>query len=103
MLSALCPLLVNGREIFIVVLGWLVGEWNYFDRLKLRVRLRAGDANVFRGRVLRHRIICDTPSAQRISIPHFEHTSVWTDAGLGYMVGEPEPLDRAMAGYPIPE
>lgn len=44
--------------------------------LKLKVRLEPGDLVLFRGRVLRHRI-GEWDNGQRISIPHFTHTSLW--------------------------
>lgn len=44
--------------------------------LKLKVRLEPGDLVLFRGRVLRHKI-GRWNKGQRISIPHFTHTSLW--------------------------
>ena len=54
-------------------------------KLKLRIRLLPGDAIFLRGRVLEHEIE-PWDGGQRISIPHFTHTSLWRDLGLEYLV-----------------
>lgn len=44
--------------------------------LKLKVRLEPGDFVLFRGRALLHRV-GEWDGGQRISVPHFTHTSIW--------------------------
>lgn len=70
-------------------LGWAVlfalgnfqGGDLLVDSLGLRIRLQPGDLIFLRGRVLKHRIDKFT-GGQRISIPHFTHTSLWKAAGM---------------------
>jgi hypothetical protein len=50
-------------------------------QLNLRVRLLPGDFILIRGRVLEHEIEA-WEGGQRISVPHFTHTSLWRDCGL---------------------
>jgi hypothetical protein len=57
----------------------------FFPRLRLRVRLLPGDFILIRGRVLEHEIEA-FDGGQRISIPHFTHTSLWRDCGLADLV-----------------
>ena len=94
-LSAIDPLLYQGREILfnrisglhrdtqdpplawaiLAALGNFVGGDVYIPHLRLRMRLQPGDIIILRGRVLPHEILMFT--GQRISIPHFTHSSVW--------------------------
>ena len=57
----------------------------FFPQLNLRVRLLPGDFVLIRGRVLEHEIEA-WEGGQRISIPHFTHTSLWRDCGLVHLV-----------------
>jgi hypothetical protein len=57
----------------------------YFPDLNLYVRLHPGDFVLIRGRVLVHEIK-EWEGGQRISIPHFTHTSLWRDCGLDHLV-----------------
>ncbi len=57
----------------------------FFPQLNLRVRLLPGDFVLLRGRVLIHEIEA-WDGGQRISIPHFTHTSLWRDCGLAHLV-----------------
>lgn len=57
----------------------------FFPQLNLRVRLLPGDFVLLRGRVLEHEIEA-WEGGQRISIPHFTHTSLWRDCGLEHLV-----------------
>ena len=57
----------------------------FFPQLNLRVRLLPGDFVLLRGRVLEHQIEA-WEGGQRISIPHFTHTSLWRDCGLEQLV-----------------
>lgn len=61
------------------------GGYLYFPQLNLRVRLLPGDFILLRGRVLEHEIEA-WEGGQRISIPHFTHTSLWRDCGLAHLV-----------------
>jgi hypothetical protein len=100
------PLLFEGRELLFnrcsgchtdsqdPVLGYAglyaIGNFTsggsvYFPDLKLRVRLLPGDFVLLRGRVLRH-LIEPWEGGQRISIPHFTHTSLWRNCGLAHLV-----------------
>jgi hypothetical protein len=70
-------------------LGWAVlfalgnfkGGYVYFPTLGLRVRLEPGDAVLIRGRVVKHGIEA-WEGGQRISVPHFTHTSLWRQFGM---------------------
>jgi hypothetical protein len=57
----------------------------FFPQLNLRVRLLPGDFVLIRGRVLLHQIEA-WEGGQRISIPHFTHTSLWRDCKLAHLV-----------------
>jgi hypothetical protein len=57
----------------------------FFPELRLRVRLLPGDFVLVRGRVLVHEVE-GFGGGQRISIPHFTHTSLWRDCGLAHLV-----------------
>jgi hypothetical protein len=61
------------------------GGYIHFPQLNLRVRLLPGDFVLIRGRVLEHEIEA-WEGGQRISIPHFTHTSLWRDCGLADLV-----------------
>jgi hypothetical protein len=61
------------------------GGYLFFHQFNLRVRLLPGDFVLIRGRVLEHEIEA-WEGGQRISIPHFTHTSLWRDCGLEYLV-----------------
>jgi hypothetical protein len=61
------------------------GGYLFFKQLNLRVRLLPGDFVLLRGRVLAHEIE-EWEGGQRISIPHFTHTSLWRDCGLAHLV-----------------
>ena len=61
------------------------GGYLYFPQLKLKVRLLPGDFVLLRGRVLEHEIEA-WEGGQRISIPHFTHTSLWRNCGLDHLV-----------------
>jgi hypothetical protein len=64
-------------------LGWAIlaafgfhkGGHVYLPNLGLRVRLEPGDVVALRGRVVPHQI--EEWVGQRISIPHFTHSSMW--------------------------
>ena len=64
------------------------GGWIYFRQLKLKIRLLPGDFILIRGRVLEHEIL-EFDGGQRISIPHFTHTSLWRDLGMADRVDLP--------------
>ncbi len=57
----------------------------FFPQLNLQVRLLPGDFVLIRGRVLEHEIE-GWKGGQRISIPHFTHTSLWRDCELADLV-----------------
>ena len=100
-LNAVDPLLLEGREILfnrksglhndqsdphlawaiLLALGNFKGGYIRVPALGLRARLEPGDAIFIRGRVLKHEIEAWS-GGQRISIPHFTHTSVWRAAGM---------------------
>jgi hypothetical protein len=61
------------------------GQIHYRD-LGIKARFDAGDFNLARGRVAFHEI--EPFSGQRISIPHFSHTSCWRALGLASLVNE---------------
>jgi hypothetical protein len=70
-------------------LGWAVlfalgnfkGGYVHLPHLGLRVRLEPGDMVLIRGRVVQHEIE-DWEGGQRISVPHFTHTSLWREFGM---------------------
>jgi hypothetical protein len=64
------------------------GGFLYFRQLNLRVRLLPGDFVLLRGRVLEHEIE-PWEGGQRISIPHFTHTSLWRNCKLDHLVELP--------------
>lgn len=61
--------------------GAFTGGEIYFPQLNLTVRLSPGDAVWVRGRVVVHQIL-PWAGGQRISIPHFTHTSFWREFGM---------------------
>jgi hypothetical protein len=95
-LNSLDPLMVEGREFLfnrciglhtdksdpqlgwaiLIALGDFKGGHVSIPQVGLRVRLEPGDAVMIRGRVLEHEIE-PWEGGQRISIPHFTHTSLW--------------------------
>ena len=100
------PLLLEGRELLFNRLSgshfdsqdpikayaglYAAGNFNkgghlFFRQLNVRVRLLPGDFVLLRGRVLAHEIE-EWEGSQRISIPHFTHTSLWRDCGLSHLV-----------------
>ena len=64
------------------------GGFLYLREPNLHVRLLPGDFVLLRGRVLQHEIE-PWDGGQRISIPHFTHTSLWRDCGLDHLVELP--------------
>jgi hypothetical protein len=68
-------------------LGWAIlaalgshkGGHLYLPHLGLRVRLEPGDIILLRGRVVPHQV--EEWTGQRISVPHFTHSSMWRALG----------------------
>ncbi len=103
-IASIDPLLVEGREILynvrlsehtdrqdprrslaaFTVFGEFQGGYVLYRTLGIRVRFKAGDVNLLRGRVVPHEI--EPFTGQRISIPHFTHTSCWKSVGLESLV-----------------
>lgn len=112
-LSSIDPLVLDGREVLFnkltaehtdsqdPQLGWAVlfaagsftGGYLVVKALGLRIRLHPGDLVMLRGRVLKHKVEV-WEGGDRISIPHFTHSSVWRRYGMSsaVSVGE-EDLD----------
>jgi hypothetical protein len=63
----------------LAALGNFVGGDVYIPHLRLQIRLQPGDIVIVRGRVVPHQILMFT--GQRISIPHFTHSSIWRMLG----------------------
>ena len=104
-MNAVDPLLYEGREVLynrisglhydsqdpylayaaLLTAGHFKGGYIWIPLLKLRIRLEPGDLVLIRGRVLQHQIE-EWEGGQRISIPHFTHTSFWRSAGLEHLV-----------------
>lgn len=104
-MNAIDPLLLEGREILfnresglhfdkqdpklayavLLTAGNFKGGYISIPLLKLRIRLEPGDLVVIRGRVLEHEIE-EWEGQQRISVPHFTHTSLWRSCGLEHLV-----------------
>lgn len=102
--NAIDPLLFEGREVlynrksalhvdsldpqkgwgFFFAAGDFKGGYVNFPTMKLRVRLEPGDGILHRGRVIPHEI--EDWEGNRISVPHFTHTSIWRAAGLEHLV-----------------
>lgn len=72
-----------------------IGGHLYLPNLGLRIRMQPGDIVMFRGRVLRH-VIEDWTGGQRISIPHFTHTSTWRMA-RGFLQLDGVDLDEKLS------
>ena len=84
------------------VFGWAIlcifgGDYEggeiYLPNVGLRMRMQPGDIVFVKGRVIRH-LIEDWTGGQRISVPHFTHTSTWKMVAeladrLGADEGEP--------------
>lgn len=103
------PLLLEGRELLfnwksglhrdsqdpqlgyagLFAAGSFTGGDLELPELKLRIRLQPGDLVLIRGRVLKHGIQ-EWDGGQRICIPHFTHTDLWTHFGLGDLVSVPK-------------
>ena len=99
-LCAIDPVLYEGRELLfnrlsglhtdsqdpplawaiLTAFGEFKGGYIFLPNLELRIRLEPGDIVLIRGRVVPH-LIEDWTGGQRISIPHFTHSSVWRTVG----------------------
>jgi len=104
-MNSIDPLLLEGREILynrmsglhfdsqdpklayavLLTAGNFKGGYVRIPLLKLRIRLEPGDLVLLRGRVLEHEIE-EWEGGQRISIPHFTHTSLWRSCKLQHLV-----------------
>lgn len=69
----------------ILTAGNFKGGYISIPLLKLRIRLEPGDLVLIRGRVLEHEIE-EWEGGQRISMPHFTHTSMWRSCGMEHLV-----------------
>jgi hypothetical protein len=78
-------LLLEGWELLYAAGNFKSGGCVFFPQLNLHVCLLPGDFVLLRGRVLEHQIEA-WEGGQRISIPHFTHTSLWRDCGLDHLV-----------------
>jgi hypothetical protein len=65
----------------LVALGTFRGGRMKMHQLGLTVRFEPGDMVMLRGRVLKHSVE-EWDGGQRISIPHFTHSSVWEAFGM---------------------
>jgi hypothetical protein len=65
----------------LIALGDFKGGHVHLPQLGLRVRLQPGDVVLIRGRVVKHEIE-EWTDGQRISVPHFTHTSLWSQYGM---------------------
>lgn len=103
-LSHIDPLLPEGRELIFnvrllshfdhqdpkkslasfAVFGEFEGGAIRYNALRYRHSFRCGDMVWIRGRMVEHEI--EEFTGQRISIPHFTHTSSWKSLGLGHLV-----------------
>lgn len=102
-MNAVDPLLMEGREILmnrrsglhrdstdphkawagLLAAGdFTSGGQLLVPELNLRLRLLPGDFVMVRGRALYHAVE-DWDGGQRICIPHFTHTSLWRQCGMG--------------------
>ena len=70
----------NGWAI-LTAFGTFKGGYVRLPNLGLRIRLEPGDAIALRGRVIPHEVEA-WDGGQRISIPHFTHSSVWRSMGF---------------------
>lgn len=100
------PLVYEGRELLFNIkkdvhvdsqdppLSWVVdlalgehkGGHLVLPQVGLRIRLEPGDVIMLRGRLIRHGVE-DWTGGQRISIPHFTHSSTWRMMEMGHLVG----------------
>jgi hypothetical protein len=98
------PLLMEGRELLynvrlpthtdrqdprrsmavFTVFGDFTGGYLLYPSLGFRVRFDAGDVNSLRGRIVHHEV--EDFEGQRISIPHFTHTSCWRSVSMAELV-----------------
>lgn len=69
-----------------LALGQHKGGHLFLPQLGLRIRFEPGDMIMFRGRMLRHGVENWT-GGQRISMPHFTHSSTWRMMNMGSLVG----------------
>jgi hypothetical protein len=69
----------------IMAAGDFQGGHLFFCHLGLCVRFELGDMVMFQGQVLKHLVEVWT-GGQRISIPHFTHSSIWKLMGMGHLV-----------------
>lgn len=69
-----------------LALGEHQGGHLVLPQLGLRIRLEPGDVIMLRGRMIRHGVE-DWTGGQRISMPHFTHSSTWRMMGMGHLVG----------------
>jgi len=103
-LSSIDPLLFENRELLynvrltrhvdsqdprrslaaFAVFGKFTGGYMRYASLGVRVRAQAGDMNLLRGRMVPHEI--EEFEGQRISIPHFTHSSCWKSVGMLHLV-----------------
>jgi len=67
---------IFGWAILCVFGGNYEGGEIYLPNVGLRMRMQPGDIVFLKGRVVRH-LIEDWTGGQRISVPHFTHTSTW--------------------------
>jgi hypothetical protein len=65
----------------LVALGNFKGGPMELPELGLRIRYEPGDVVFLRGRVVQHQVI-GSWVGQRISIPHFAHSSLWKAFGI---------------------
>lgn len=104
--SVLDPCVYEGLEILLNVRnklhtdrfdpprGWAViycagshsGGYMSLPHLGLRLRMLPGDMALIRGRVLKHAVE-DWSGGQRISIPHYTHSSAWRIMEMDKLVG----------------
>lgn len=70
----------NGWAI-LTAFGTFKGGYVRLPNLGLHIRLEPGDAIALRGQVIPHEVEA-WDGGQRISIPHFTHSSVWRSMGF---------------------
>jgi hypothetical protein len=73
----------RGMAVFAVFGEFHGGALRYKD-LNYRHPFHAGDMVFIRGRMVKHGV--EKFTGQRISIPHFTHTSCWASLGLKHLV-----------------
>lgn len=104
--NAVDPLVYEGREILFNIqkevhidrqdppLSWVAdlalgrhtGGHLVLPQLGLHIRLEPGDMIMLRGRIIRHGVE-DWEGGQRISMPHFTHSSTWRMMDMASLVG----------------